>query len=92
MDKAEARSFSDRRVTELRQQSYEELRDDWLDKADADGYTGPSGTWYQVETQAFWDDKKSKHLRVLVSIDPGGGWRGMTDSFIIAPDSSFIEE
>ena len=38
MDKVEARAIVDRRVTELRQQSYEQLRDDWLNKPDSEDY------------------------------------------------------
>ena len=86
----EARALLDRRLTELRQQSYEQLRDDWLGQADSEDYTGANGEWYQVETQALWDDKKAKHLRVVVSVDEDG--KSLTDSFIIAPDGSFIGE
>jgi hypothetical protein len=55
---------------------------------------GPSGAIYQLEVQAFWDDKRSRHLRVLASIDDGG-WSAfipLTDDFIIAPDGSFVGE
>lgn len=45
-----------------------------------------------VETQAFWDDEAARHLRVLVSVDTGGWFAHVTDSFIVAPDGSFIGE
>jgi hypothetical protein len=91
VDEVEARTILNRRVSQLRQQPYEELKDGWLAHWDSEDYTGLSGVWYQVEIGAFWDDEKARHLRVLVSIDTGGQ-RGLTDSFIIAPDGSFIGE
>jgi hypothetical protein len=48
-----------------------------------------------VETEAFWDDRKHGHLRVLVAVDDGRGWSAVSpvcDNFIIAPDGSFIGE
>lgn len=56
--------------------------------------TGPSGVVYQVEVEAFWDDRKRRDLRVLASIDDGG-WRAFSplcDDFIIATDGSFVGE
>ena len=91
MDKAEARAILDRRIAELRQQSYEDLRDAWLHQPNSEDHYGASGTWYQVEIEAFWDDKKARHLRVFVFVDTGG-WRNVGDSFIVAPDGSFIGE
>ena len=91
MEEVEARTVLNRRVTQLRQQPYEQLRDAWLAHWDSEDYTGPSGVWYQVEIGALWDNKKAGHLRVVVSVD-GEGRRGLTDSFIIAPDGSFIGE
>lgn len=94
MDEAEARSLMDRRVSQLRAQSYEELRDTWLGQANSEDYTGADGTWYQLEITAFWEGafwerkNKSKHLAVTVSID-AEGWRGIHEMFVIAPDGSF---
>jgi hypothetical protein len=92
MDKAEAQQLLAAKLAELRRLSYAEL----LRYKEPEGFevTGPSGSWYQFEVQAFWDDPKQRHLRVLVSIDDGG-WRAFlpwTDSFIIAPDGSFVGE
>jgi len=53
---------------------------------------GPSGTTYQVEVNVFWDGAPGPNVRVLLSIDDGG-WRAfvpLTDSFIMAPDGSFV--
>ena len=55
---------------------------------------GPSGTVYQLEVTAFWDDKKARNLRVIVTIDDGG-WRAfvpLTTDFIMGPDGSFVGE
>jgi hypothetical protein len=56
--------------------------------------TGPSGTWYQGDVRVFWDDKPNGAIRVAGSIDDGG-WRAfvpLTDSFILAPDGTFVGE
>lgn len=93
MDEAEARAVVDRRVSQLREQTHEELRDTWLRQAGSDDYTGADGTWYQLEITAFWEKafrdrkNKSKHLAVAVSID-AEGWQGINEMFVIAPDSS----
>jgi hypothetical protein len=92
MDIAEARQLLAAKVAELRRLPYGELL----------GYrepvcveiTGPSGGGYQLEVEAFWDDRKRGDLRVLASID-GGGWRALLplcDGFIIAADGSFVGE
>ena len=55
---------------------------------------GRSGTVYQIEIDAFWDDGKPGNLRVSVGIDDGG-WRAfvpMTAGFIMAADGSFVGE
>lgn len=53
-----------------------------------------SGARYQVEIEVFWDDKPEGNVRVIGSIDDGG-WRAfapLSDSFIMAPDGSFVGE
>ena len=55
---------------------------------------GASGTRYYVDINAHWDDNPEGPVRVLGCIDDGG-WRAylpMTDSFIKAPDGSFVGE
>jgi hypothetical protein len=55
---------------------------------------GPSGAEYQVEIEAVWDSRQKGHVRVIASIDDGG-WRAfvpLCDSFIKAPDGSFVGE
>jgi hypothetical protein len=92
MDKVEARQVLAGKIAELRRWSYADL----LRFMEPEGLevAGPSGAIYQLEVEAFWDDKRSRHLRVLASIDDGG-WRAfapLCDDFIIAPDGSFIGE
>jgi hypothetical protein len=56
--------------------------------------SGVSETQYQVTIQVFWDSKPHGDLRVVGSIDDGG-WRAflpLSDSFIMAPDGSFVGE
>ncbi len=56
--------------------------------------TSPDGTECCVEFNAHWDDKPNADIRVIASIH-NWGWRQfmpVTDSFIIAPDGTFIGE
>jgi hypothetical protein len=56
--------------------------------------TGPSGTTFQLEALAFWDDRKRENFRVVVAIDDGGmsAFVPMSEDFIVAPDGSFLGE
>lgn len=94
MDKQEARRILDRRIAELRDEPYERLKSHWLQQPDCEQITADSGTNYQVEIEAFWDDEAAGHLRLIASIDDGG-WRALmpiTEGFIVAPNGSFIGE
>jgi hypothetical protein len=94
VDKVEARAILGAEVEKLRACSYSELVERLLDKQETFEVTGPSGSWYQVELQAFWDDKPAGNLRVIGAIDDGG-WRAfvpLSDDFILAPDGSFVDE
>jgi hypothetical protein len=88
MDKAEARQVLADKIAELRRWSYTDL----LRFMEPEGLevAGPSGTIYQLEVQAFRDDKRSRHLRVLTSIDDRS-WRAFAP-LRDAPDGSFIGE
>ena len=92
MDTAEARQLLAAKLAELRQLSYGDLlryREPVCVEV-----AGPSGVVYQVEVEAFWDDRKRRDLRVLASIDDGG-WRAFSplcDDFIVATDGSFVGE
>lgn len=93
VEKREARSILQEFLDELRKRPYSDLAKLIGDSQQRE-IAGKSGTRYQVEIQAVWDDKREGNLRVLASIDDGG-WRAfvpLTDSFIIAPDGSFVGE
>jgi hypothetical protein len=89
----EARAVLASQVATLRTRAYDELRI-FIQPQQAD-VVGESGTVYQVEIQAFEDyPRKAHNLRVLVAVDGGpiSEYSPLTDSFIIAPDGSFIGE
>jgi hypothetical protein len=94
VDKDEARRLALARIAELRQLGWSELRDRYLQRPETVEVGGPSGTRYQVETQAFWDRGTEGDLRVMVSVDDGG-WRAFVplgESFILARNGSFVGE
>jgi hypothetical protein len=81
-------------VERLRRESY----DDLARRIDGDPETetaqGQSGTVYQLELLAMWDDQPGGNVRVLASVDDGG-WRAfapLTRSFIKAHDGTFVGE
>lgn len=92
VDRQEASELLEKTLEELRAQTYGELLR-YQEPATLET-VGKSGTTYQLEIQAHWDDKKEKTLRVLVSIDDGG-WRALhplTGDFILSPDGTFVGE
>ena len=94
MDKEEALSLADAELAELRRSTYSQLIERLLDKQETFERVGDSGTRYQFELQAFWDDKPDGNLRVFVLIDDRG-WRAfapLSVDFIRAPDGAFIDE
>jgi hypothetical protein len=93
MNKEEAGQVLESIIRELRAKSRSEL-EQLLDNPEVSTVDGKSGAIYQIEREAVWDDKKGQDLRVMVLIDDGG-WRAfspMSDSFIMAPDGSFVGE
>jgi hypothetical protein len=92
VDKREARDLLNQTVERLRAQTYGEL----LRYREPETFevVGGSGTGYQLEIEAIWDDKRKRTLRVMAAIDDGG-WRAyfpLSDDFIVAPDGSFVGE
>jgi len=104
VNQEEAKAILSEKLSSLRELSYEDLRDRYLEeagflrqaqKAENLEVQGPSGTRYQVETQVFWDGQRGDSLRVIVSVDDGSRWRRilpLTEGYIIAPDGTFIDE
>jgi hypothetical protein len=93
MNKAEAKSLLSQELSRYRELPYAELFS-LIDHIEAFERAAPSGVTYQIEMQVFVDDVSRQTLRVLGSIDDGG-WRAfapLCDSFILAPDGSFVGE
>jgi hypothetical protein len=93
MDKKEARHVPAQELAKYSRESYADLQR-LLKSVDAYEVIGPSGTSYQIEIQAVWDDRTSGNLRLLGGIDDGG-WHAyvpLTDDFILSPCGKFIDE
>ena len=95
MNKIEAKQIMSEQIKELRKLSYSELCK-LIDKKNKRTLeiVGKSGTKYQVEIQAFWDNKPGQDVRVSVAIDDGGwrAWFPTTNDFIVAPSGEFVGE
>jgi hypothetical protein len=93
MDKNEARAILAEQIAALRTWTYYELCGLVNDPTGGE-VTGPSGAKYQVELDAVWDSRKRGPVRVFVLIDDGGlrAFAPMSQSFIVAPDGSFVGE
>jgi hypothetical protein len=96
MDKQEAHSILAEHLTRYRSRSYAELaacvRQGRIDTPEM---VAPSGSWYQIEVQFFWDDKPNSDVRVSGSISDGRGIRAfvpLSDSFILSPEGTFVGE
>ena len=94
MNKEEASQVIRAELEPLRVKPYLEL----IEMIDAEPLTGDrtgaSGGKYQIEIQAFWDDKPKGDIRVMGSIDDGG-WRAFFPrcyDFIKSPFNEFVGE
>ena len=93
MDNNEARDILATELARYRIRSYAELQR-LLDAQDTVERTGPSGTKYQLEVEAVWDDEAGGNLRVIAHVD-NRGWRAfvpLSHDFIIAPNGTFVGE
>lgn len=94
MNKNEARQIIRAELEPYRAKPYSELTE-MIDAEPVIGEaTGPGGTLYQIEIQAFWDGKPNGDIRVIGSIDDGG-WRAifpLTEDFIKSPSDKFVGE
>jgi hypothetical protein len=93
MNKAEAREVLAAAIERLRSTPRDNLLR-LIDESVNYEVTGPSGTVYQVELEAWWDDRPSENLRVVVAVDDGGwsAFKPISDDVIVAPDGSFVGE
>jgi len=91
MDKDEAREVLRRHLESYRRQSYTRLAA-LIGKPQTCELTAPSGTSYQIEVEASWDDNPNGDIHVIGSVDDGG-WRAfvpLSEDFIMAPDGSLV--
>jgi hypothetical protein len=83
----EARTVLAAELARLRPLSHRELVDRLLGGEEVLEVRGPSGASYQVELQAFWDDRPGGTLRVVGAVDDGGhrAFAPLTDDFLVPP-------
>jgi hypothetical protein len=95
MDTAEAKSILVRELAKFRAKPYSELVG-LIENVQTLELTAPSGTWYQLEFEATWDDpsKPNDVLRVFGTIDDGGirAFSPLSEDFLMAANGAFIDE
>ena len=93
MDSVEAKTLLLNESMKYRAKSYSDLKR-LLGRQDTYEVSGPSGIVYQLEVQAFWDDKPDDILRISAAIDDKGmrAYMPMIEDFLIAPDGTFVDE
>jgi len=93
MDKTEAQGVLDQQFASFTRRSYAELVAT-IDRPQAVQAKGPSGTTYNIEFNVFYDDSHQKQdLRIMGSIDDGGGRSFMlplTKSEIMKPTGELV--
>lgn len=93
MDKVEAGSLLEKYLQGLKSRSYQELQE-LIAHPDIMEVEGRSGTRYQIECQAVWDDlKPGGNLRIIASIDDGrllSAFMPSTLDFLISPGGAII--
>src|SRR5262245_29851563 len=94
VDKADASRAAEEVLSGLRRETYGALVERLLNRSESSEVVSQSGSCYQIEVQAFWDDRDSRNLRVSVGIDDGGlrAFAPLTTDFIMAPDGTFVGE
>ena len=93
MDMEQGREVLAQALAAYRARSYADLAAR-IDASVTSEVTGPDGQAWQIEIRIFWDDRPHGAVRVMGSIDDGGlrAFFPLTDSFILAPDGSFVDE
>jgi hypothetical protein len=84
--------FGRQRLDNLRTVPYDELVARYFQRPEHEQVISPSGVRYDLSIETFWDSPDSHNLRVLVVVDDSKRRfrRVPSESFIIAPDGSFI--
>ena len=94
MDKKEAKRIITEQLEKYRSKSYQEL----IQLIDTEPITyeltSNSNTKYQIEIEAFWDDKPNGNMRVIGYIDDGGfrAFSPLSDDFIKDSNNNFVGE
>jgi hypothetical protein len=91
MDTAEARGILTAELERWKQRGYADLRRMVEARAiETAEVSGPSGTQYQLEIQAVWDDPSRTVIRVIGSIDDSGwrAWVPLSSSFFAEPEGA----
>ena len=96
MNQDEAKTLLAAQMQELKKLSYADLHS-WVveKKIETLVMKGPSGTDYQIEIQALWENKRGGAIRVFVSIDDGGwvsSFVPLCESLVVSPDGSLVGE
>jgi hypothetical protein len=95
MNNIEARELLFDHMQLFRATSYSQLVS-LLNQPQVAELAGSSGTTYQVEVVALWDDPKKPNdvVRVCGSIDDGGlrAYSPLTLDFLLSPNGSFVVE
>jgi hypothetical protein len=93
MDKKEVQALLTEQLGAYRARSYADLVA-CIGEVGSVEIASSSGRPYQVEINVLWDDRPGGDVRVIGSIDDGGlrALVPLTDSFIKAPDGSFVGE
>ena len=79
----------------LKQLSYNELKEKYLDNYTVENVEVNQNEKYQVSLEAVWDNKKDSDLRIFILVNdssPESVRKPNTGSFIISPNGSFIGE
>ncbi len=94
MNDPEARMVLLEALEKYRFCSFAQLRDLVKSCPQVQEREGPTGVKYQLEFEAFWDGGKGGPVRVMGNIDDMGrrAFAPLSESFIMAPDGSFVGE
>ena len=93
MDRREAEQVANEVASRYRSRPRDELLR-YLKEQDVVEVVASSGTRYQIEVQAFWDDRTGNDLRVRIAVDDFGpsAFHPLVVDFIVAPDGRFVGE
>ncbi len=94
MNTQEAKKIIADQLKSYREKPYSELIKMIKQKPLTYEIRGQSGTLYQIEIEAFWDDRPNEDIRIMGSIDDGGlrAYSPISDDFIKSPTDEFVGE